>query len=210
MVQKGLLAAAIASFIIFAATVLVPLLGTLTPEPAAVNPPMPDPAPEPPAVNPPVLDSAPEPPTIDTSIPDPAPEPATIDPPVPGSEPATQCTGSASCFSGAVTRIVDGDTIDVNDVRIRLALANTPERGETGYGEAAAFTAGLCPVGSTALVDEDDGQTSGSYGRMVAKVFCGGRNLNADLLEAGHATILATYCSESEFAGEEWAVRHGC
>jgi micrococcal nuclease len=165
MMQKGLIVAAIASFIIFAAIVLVPSLK-------------------------------------------PAPEPATMNPL--GPAPAQRCTGSASCFSGTVTRVVDGDTIDVNDVRVRLALVNTPEKGEPGYSEAGEFTAGMCPVGSTALVDEDDLQTGGSYGRMVAKVFCGGRNLNADLLEAGHATILARYCSGSEFAGEEWAVRYGC
>ena len=165
MMQKGLIVAAIASFMIFAAIVLIPSLK-------------------------------------------PAPEPATINPPSPA--PTAQCTGSASCFSGTVTRVVDGDTIDVNDVRVRLALVNTPERGEPGYSEAGAFTAGMCPVGSVALVDEDDLQTGGSYGRIVAKVFCGDRNLNAGLLEAGHATLLTRFCSGSEFAGEEWAVRHDC
>lgn len=138
------------------------------------------------------------------------PEPATVNPAVPRSLPISQCAGSASCFSGTVSRVVDGDTIRVDDIPVRLALVNTPERGEPGYAEAGAFTAMFCPVGSAVLVDEDDGQTAGSYGRMVGKVFCGGRVLNAELLEAGHATIFARYCGESEFADEDWALRHGC
>jgi micrococcal nuclease len=118
--------------------------------------------------------------------------------------------GTAECFTGIVTRVVDGDTLDVGDIRIRLALVNTPERGEPGYSEATAFTKSLCPVGSTVLVDEDDGQRSGSYGRMVAKVFCEGKILNAELLYSGHAGMYTQYCSVSEFAGEPWAREYGC
>jgi len=78
----------------------------------------------------------------------------------PGSNP--QCKGTAACFTDTVTYIVDGDTLDVGSTRIRLALVNTPEVGEPGYTEAKQFTAQTCPVGSQALVDEDDGQTGGS------------------------------------------------
>jgi endonuclease YncB( thermonuclease family) len=47
----------------------------------------------------------------------------------------------------------------------------------------------MCPVGSTALIDEDDGQTGGSYGRIVAKVYCGDKILNEELLRAGRAGV---------------------
>lgn len=114
------------------------------------------------------------------------------------------CQGSALCFSGIVTRITDGDTLRIDDIPIRLALINTPERGEAGYAEATAFTTATCPVGSTALVDEDDGQISGSYGRIVAKVYCGDKLLNEELLRAGHAQVYAQYCDDSEFGREEW------
>jgi endonuclease YncB( thermonuclease family) len=124
---------------------------------------------------------------------------------------APACTGSASCISGIVTKVVDGDTLDINNnIRIRLSLVNTPERGEPGYSEARAFTASLCPVGSQVLVDEDDDQTRGSYGRMVAKVFCGNAMLNEQLLESGHAAMYERYCSQSEFASEPWARKFGC
>jgi len=120
------------------------------------------------------------------------------------------CTGSARCFTGTVTKIVDGDTIDVNDARIRLALVNTPEVGQPLYREARQFTGSLCPVGSTVLVDEDDGQTEGSFDRMLGKVFCKDKVLNAELLDAGLAEIFQRFCSESEFSNEDWARSYGC
>src|SRR5438094_10543742 len=118
-----------------------------------------------------------------------------------------QCRGTAACFTDAVTHIVDGDTLDVGSTRIRLTLVNTPEVGQPGYAEAKQFTAQLCLVGSQALVDEDDGQTGGSYGRMVAVVYCGGTNLNAELLRSGLAVLVTYYCGVSEFAEESWT---GC
>ena len=38
-----------------------------------------------------------------------------------------------------MTEIVDGDTLDINNVKVRLALVNTPERGDSGYTEAIDF-----------------------------------------------------------------------
>lgn len=120
------------------------------------------------------------------------------------------CKGTAACFTATVTKIVDGDTLDVGSIRIRLALTNTPERGQPLYKEATQFTATLCLVGSTVLIDEDDGQTEGSYDRMIAKVYCGSKILNAELLHAGLAVIDTRFCDESEFAIEDWAQKYGC
>ena len=125
--------------------------------------------------------------------------------PPPGNTP--QCKGTASCFTDTVTYIVDGDTLDVGSARVRLTLVNSPEVGQPGYTEAKQFTAQTCAVGTQALVDEDDGQTGGSYGRMVALVYCGGVNLNAALLSSGNAVLVEYYCSVSEFASEPWT---GC
>ena len=115
------------------------------------------------------------------------------------------CSGSADCFDGIVTDVIDGDTIRIeDDVTIRFAMVNTPERGENGYGEATEFTSSLCPVGSKVIVDEDDGQTEGSYGRMVAKVYCNdGMLVNEELLKEGHATLYRNFCEVSEFAAED-------
>jgi endonuclease YncB( thermonuclease family) len=118
------------------------------------------------------------------------------------------CSGSALCFTGIVTRVTDGDTLRVDDIVIRLSLVNTPERGDAGYSEATAFTAAKCPVGSAALVDEDDGQTSGSYGRIVAKLYRGDKVLNEELLRAGHAEVYTQHCDDSKFAREDWVAKY--
>jgi micrococcal nuclease len=126
-----------------------------------------------------------------------------------GNPPVTgpSCKGTAACFTDTVTHIVDGDTLDVGSIRIRLTLVNSPEVGHPGYAEAKEFTNRTCPVGTQALVDEDDGQTGGSYGRMVALVFCQGTNLNAELLRSGNAVLVPDFCAVSEFARDAWT---GC
>src|SRR5688500_752261 len=46
-------------------------------------------------------------------------------------------------LEGKVTYVVDGDTLDINDMRIRLSLVDTPERGQEGYQEAKNFVKDL-------------------------------------------------------------------
>ena len=121
-----------------------------------------------------------------------------------------QCDGNARCISGFVTRVIDGDTIVVGDKSIRFALVNTPEWGDFDYAQARNFIENICPVGSKVLVDEDDGQTQGSYGRIIAKIYCNELNLNEEILEVGHAVILPQFCDVSEFADDPWAKKHGC
>ena len=118
-----------------------------------------------------------------------------------------ECRGKADCFEGIVTEVVDGDTLDVNNVRIRLSLVNTPEINEAGYSDAKHFTEKSCKVGTHALVDEDDGQKGGSYGRMIGLVYCKylKNSLNEALMNSGNAEILTQYCDVSEFANEDWA-----
>jgi micrococcal nuclease len=132
------------------------------------------------------------------------------------------CSGSAECFNGTVTHIVDGDTIDVDDyntTRIRLALVDAPEVYEEGYEQAKQFASSLCPIGSQVLVDQDDAQLHDGFGRMLAKVTCYSgaannnnptQNLNAELLNNGHAYVMNEYCSVSEFSREKWVEGYGC
>lgn len=120
------------------------------------------------------------------------------------------CSGSALCQKDTVTKIIDGDTIDTEQYRIRLALVDTPEKYESGFLAATSFTSNLCPIGSIISIDQDDGQKIDKYGRMVAKVTCSNTNLNEVLLENKHASIVTQYCSISEFSSESWAKRFGC
>ena len=127
-----------------------------------------------------------------------------------------ECQGQADCFRGTVTEIVDGDTFDINNVRVRLALTNTPEQGENGYSEAIDFVESVCSVGTSALVDEDDGQKEGSFDRLIGVVYCGDsginnrESLNELLLERGYAVIDQDFCTVSEVSSASWAQRYGC
>jgi len=125
---------------------------------------------------------------------------------------STECKGSADCFRGIVTEIVDGDTVDVNNVRVRLAMVNTPEAGEDGYDEATDTTESECSLGSEALVDEDDGQRGGSFGRLIGVVSCNGnsQSINEILLETGKAVLYEDFCAITEFANVGWVTSYGC
>ena len=126
------------------------------------------------------------------------------------SKKSPECKGTASCLVGTVVKIIDGDTLVVNRDSIRLSLVNTPEKGEDGFKEATAFTKKLCPLGSTVTIDQDDKQKKDQFGRILGKVYCSGKILNAELLYAGHAQILKKFCKKSEFASEDWAKKYGC
>jgi len=126
------------------------------------------------------------------------------------------CKSEPVCFSARVSRIIDGDTIDVvhlttgEPLRIRLALVDTPEYGEMLYDAAKDHTANLCPVNSRIIFDQDDGQLDGTFDRDIGAVFCGGALLNEELLEASLAVIDTRFCDESEYSGTAWAVKFGC
>jgi len=120
-----------------------------------------------------------------------------------------ECEGT---FTGTVKRVIDGDTIELEECKekIRLALVDTPEYYEEGYTEAKKFTEGLCRGGSKVTVNQDDDQPYDIYGRIVGVVYCNGKNLNAELVYRGLGKIKTEFCEKSEFAREEWAWNYGC
>ncbi len=120
------------------------------------------------------------------------------------------CSGTARCITGNVTSVIDGDTIKVDGQSIRFALSSAPELNEFDGDTAKAFIENLCPVGSIALVDEDDLQTKGSYGRILGVVYCNGMNLNEELVNSEFGYLSSGFCKTSEFAEEEWARKNGC
>ena len=107
-------------------------------------------------------------------------------------------------LAGKVNHVVDGDTLDINDIRIRLSLVDTPERGDPGFKEATQFVVKLC-LGENAEVDMDDGQRRGSFGREIGVVYCDGENLNEQLMENDLGIIDTRFCEQSEFSNEKWA-----
>lgn len=107
---------------------------------------------------------------------------------------------------GIVTKVVDGDTLDINGIRIRLALVDTPEINQPGYDRAKEFVEVLC-LGKKGELDVDSGQRRGDrYGREVGVVYCDGVNMNEKLISNNLARILVEFCDITEFANENWTI----
>ena len=113
-------------------------------------------------------------------------------------------------YDGQITRVIDGDTLLIDQTTIRLSLVNSPERDERGYQEAKDFALTVCPIGVNAEFVEDTWQPKDKYGRSVGLVYCNDMMLNELLLTNGHAEISTYFCDKSEFGNEDWARAYGC
>lgn len=98
---------------------------------------------------------------------------------------------------GKVTRVIDGDTIDVAGVgRIRMIGIDTPERGECGFESATWALTNLVDgkevdLSSGAITDAD------RYGRLLRYVDVAGLDAGLSLIEDGWA--IARYDSRDGF-----------
>ena len=88
----------------------------------------------------------------------PAPSGNNSTPATPNPTPSACPRSVGLCIERNVTRVIDGDTLDVEgSLRIRLVLVNAPELNATGGPESRDYLTSLCS-GARALVDEDDFQ----------------------------------------------------
>ena len=97
--------------------------------------------------------------------------------------------------------VIDGDTIDIDGVRIRLNGIDTPEVEQT------CRTNGLiwhCGVEATKMMRHLTkgkivtciGNTKDQYGRLIANCFVGDMNLNVTMVEVGLALAYLYYSLE--------------
>ena len=122
---------------------------------------------------------APERPAVDSS---PAAVPADRDAtpavtPLPPTDPAAT--------TGTVTGVVDGDTITVDGLSVRLIGMDTPEVGACGYAESTAAMEALVAgrvVTLTAVAGRDD---TDRYGRLLRYVDIGGVDAGQHEIELG-------------------------
>jgi endonuclease YncB( thermonuclease family) len=85
-----------------------------------------------------------------------------------------------------VVRVIDGDTFELESgQKVRLKGINTPEKSEWLNLEAGEFVRDSVENKSVRL--ENHGFDK--YGRMLAYVFVGGKNLNREILERGLGTL---------------------
>lgn len=88
-----------------------------------------------------------------------------------------------------VTRVIDGDTIDVQingaTARVRYIGVNSPERDEMCYAEATAANAAMVQGQRVTLI-RDVSETD-TYGRLLRYVYVGDVFVNAELVADGYA-----------------------
>ena len=86
-----------------------------------------------------------------------------------------------------VDRVIDGDTIVVNEESVRLLGINSPEKGEAYYREAKEFLEGL--VSDKAVRLEYGEPKYDRYHRVLAFVFLINTNINIELVRWGLANV---------------------
>ena len=86
-----------------------------------------------------------------------------------------------------VTKILDGDTIEINNqTRVRLLCINTPEKKKPFYDEARTFLEKLENKKIEILRDKED---TDRYNRSLRYVFYENQLVNQELLERGLAHV---------------------
>jgi micrococcal nuclease len=112
-------------------------------------------------------------------------------------------------FSGTVTAVKDGDTIEVlyqgKAVKVRLAHVDCPEKGQPYGNNAKQFTSDFCYRRTVRVVQTDDPDR---YGRLIAEVQLDGRILNLELVKAGMAWHFKKYSKDQTYAGAEVQARN--
>lgn len=96
-------------------------------------------------------------------------------------------------LTGTVTRVVDGDTLVVElssgVIRVRLYGIDAPEHNQPGGYESASTLRSLVERRQVSLepISQD------RYSRMVAKVYLGETNVNAEMVSRGEAWVYRHY-----------------
>lgn len=119
---------------------------------------------------------------------------------------ADDVSARGAARSDRVSRVIDGDTIDLaSGARVRLLQIDTPE---PGTGECYSRAAGrelrrLLPVGSNVVLEADPRlDRVDAYGRLLRYVRRGGINVNLELVRRGAATVWFYRGERGHYAGQ--------
>ena len=134
--------------------------------------------------------------------------------PLPAAASDAAASGASPCsdagqpvLAGHVTRVVDGDTIDVTlpsgPIRVRLSGADAPEHDQPWGSEATAALRSrvLDRDVELVVVDQD------SYDRMVARLCLGGEDMGAMLIMQGDAWAFRRYLHDPAYCAFEGIAR---
>jgi micrococcal nuclease len=110
-------------------------------------------------------------------------------------------------LDGVVVGVTDGDTVDVRldsgMARIRLHAIDAPERGQA-HGQAAKEALSRLVFGKAVQVDpfEQD-----RYDRLVARLWLGDLDVNAEMIKLGYAWVYRRYADDPAYCAYEKAAR---
>ena len=110
-------------------------------------------------------------------------------------------------LAGTVVGVVDGDTVDVRlgsgMIRVRLNAIDTPERGQP-YGEAAKEALSRRVFGKAIELEpyEQD-----RHDRLVARIWMGGLDVNAQMVKDGFAWAYRKYLDDVRYCIYEYDAR---
>jgi micrococcal nuclease len=97
-------------------------------------------------------------------------------------------------FKGEVTRVIDGDTIQValesgTSTRVRLIGIDTPESGACYAAKATTRTRQLALGERVTLIGDPTQATRDRYRRLLAYAWIGGKDVGYQLLAGGFAKV---------------------
>ena len=99
---------------------------------------------------------------------------------------------------GRVTKVIDGDTIDVQLdsglIRVRFHGIDTPEKTQPHFKEATTALSQWVLNKQVQLEPFEQDR----YDRLVAIVFEGDRNINVEMVRAGHAWAFRRYMRKAD------------
>lgn len=121
---------------------------------------------------------------------------------------ATRDGDSAAVLVGRVTEVTDGDTIHValasGPIIVRLHSIDTPERTQPWGRQATAALARRLRQGTEVTLQPI---TQDEYDRLVAVVYLNDENLNAWMVQQGHAWAYRRYLDDARYCAWEQQAR---
>lgn len=119
---------------------------------------------------------------------------------------ATSARGD-TIYTGKVISIADGDTLRIRyrdgQLKIRLAEIDTPERKQP-WGTRAKQALSDKVFGQVVDVVEIDRDR---YGRIVGRIYLGGRDINREMVAEGHAWVYRKYMRDETLLVDEAAAK---
>ncbi len=120
---------------------------------------------------------------------------------------ATNPCAAVYCIDATVVGVTDGDTLTVVEdfagdrrrIRVRLAQIDAPERGQPWSANARQALATKVFQQPVQIVPDGNDR----YGRLLARVFIGERDINRELVQEGHAWVYRAYASDVSLVEDE-------